>query len=135
MTNDERADRLLAEALSIADEMRAAVTRHLSNLALRRAQEVVELTIKGLLNEMGVEYPRIHDPAPLFVESLQSRRIDVDSTFLEHLASMSAHLARVRRPAFYQEIAVAEAEALEAVGAADDVLGFGQDLLARLRGT
>lgn len=135
MTNGERADRLLAEASSVADEMRAAAVRHAWNLTLRRAQEVIELTIKGLLNELGVEYPRIHDPVPMFVESLQSRRIEADPKFLERLAPVSAHLARVRGPAFYQEIAVTEAEAREAIAAADAVRGFGEELLARLRRT
>ena len=53
MTNHERADRLLAEAAAIAEEARHAVERRRWNLAARRAQEVVELIVKGLLNEMG----------------------------------------------------------------------------------
>jgi predicted nucleotidyltransferase len=54
VTNRERADQLLAEATGIAEDMRRALERGGWNLATRRAQEVIELVVKGLLNEMGV---------------------------------------------------------------------------------
>ena len=55
MTNGERADRLLGEARQIAGEMKRALDDEAWNLATRRAQEVLELAIKALLNEMSVD--------------------------------------------------------------------------------
>ena len=133
MTNHERADQLLAEAAEIAGDMRRALERGGWNLAARRAQEVIELVVKGLLNEMGVEYPRTHDPAPVLVETIRRRQVKTDAAFLDWLTAQSGQLAKIRGPAFYLEIEVGEAEARSAVEAADRVLAFGQDLLRRLR--
>ena len=133
MTNHERAQQLLSEALGIADDMRRALARGRWNLAVRRAQEVVELVVKGLLSEMGVEYPRTHDAAPVLVETIRQRHVEADPAFLDWLSGVSNRLAELRGPAFYHEIEVGEAEARGAVDAADRVLAFGQDLLGRLR--
>lgn len=134
MTNRERADQLFSEAPGIAEEMRRAFERGRWNPAARRAQEVVELIVKGLLNETGIEYPRTHDPAPILVEAIRRRHVEVDPAFLEWLSRLSGRLAEMRGPAFYHEIEVNEADAREAIDAADRVLAFGQDCLARLRG-
>jgi HEPN domain-containing protein len=133
VTNGERADQLFSEARRVAAEMRTALEPGGWNLALRRAQEVIELVIKAVLNEMGVESPRVHDPAPLFVDVIRARRVETDPAFLEWLKGLSADLANLRAPAFYQEIAVSEAKALDAVRGAERVLEFGGELLARLR--
>jgi HEPN domain-containing protein len=133
VTNHERADQLFSEAAGIAEEMRRALERARWNLASRRAQEVVELIVKGLLNEMGIEYPRTHDAAPVLAETIRGRRIEADPTFLDWLSELSSRLAEIRGPAFYHEIEVDEAHARDAVEAAGRVLGFGQDYLARLR--
>jgi HEPN domain-containing protein len=82
---------------------------------------------------MGVEYPRLHDPAPVLLETLRQRQIVADAAFLAGLSGLSARLSEIRGPAFYHEIEVTEPEAQEAVEAAGRVLAFGIDLLGRLR--
>jgi HEPN domain-containing protein len=133
VTNHERAQQLFAEAQGVAEEVRSALDRWRWNLALRRAQEVVELVVKALLNEMGVEYPRTHDAAPLLVETIRGRRLETDSAVLDWLSGVSARLAEIRGAAFYHDIEVSEAEARSAADAADRVLGFGRELLGRLK--
>lgn len=133
MTSRERAERLVSEAQGIAEDMRRALERGRWNLAARRAQEVVELVVKGVLNEMGVEYPRTHDAAPVLAETIRQRPLEVDPAFLDWLSELSGRLAEIRGPAFYHEIEVEDAEARAAVEAADRVLGFGQGFLARLK--
>lgn len=134
MTNGERADRLLKEARGVAGEMQRALAGSRWNLAARRTREVVELVLKGLVAEMSVDYPRSHDVAPVFIEAVRERGIEVDAGFPAWLVPLSARLADVRAPAFYQEIAVEEGEGQGAADAAERVLAFGQELLARLRG-
>jgi HEPN domain-containing protein len=53
MKNEERADRLLSEAESIFNELEQALESENWNLTIRRAQEVVELVLKGLLAQLG----------------------------------------------------------------------------------
>ena len=133
MTNGERADRLVREAQQIAGEMQRALADEAWNLATRRAQEALELTIKALLNEMSVDYPKIHDPAPVFAQAIRARGIAVDVGFLDSLAALSQELATIRGPAFYQEIVVTDAQARDWVQRVERALQLGEDLLRRLR--
>jgi HEPN domain-containing protein len=133
LTNAERADRLLAIAGAVGDEMRLAAGHGHWNLAVRRAQEVVELTAKGLLNEMGFEYPRSHDPIPELIAMLRQRGLDLDPALADWWRDFSSELADVRAPAFYQEISVHEGQARTAVAGAEKVLTLAADLLVRLR--
>ncbi len=133
MTNGERANRLVGEARQIAGEMKRALDDEAWNLATRRAQEVLELVIKALLNEMGVDYPKTHDPAPVFARAVRTRGIGVDIGVLDALTALSQELAKIRGPAFYQETVVTDAQARDWVQRVERALRFGEDLLRRLR--
>jgi len=135
VTNGERADRLVREARQIAREMAGALAEEAWNLATRRAQEALELTLKALLNEMTVDYPKIHDPAPVLARAIQVRDLRADPDEIDSLTALSRELSEVRAPAFYQEIAITEAQARDWVQRVERVLQFGEDLLARLRRT
>ena len=135
MTNGERADRLIREARQIAGEMTRAIGDEAWNLATRRAQEALELAIKALLSEMTVDYPKIHDPAPVFAHAVGARGIDVDGSVLDALATLSQELASIRGPAFYQETIVTEAQARDWVQRVQHALEFAEGLLRRLRRT
>ena len=73
------------------------------NLAVRRAQEVVELALKGALKVLGVDYPKVHDVAPVFSEQLRQKRNSADAQVLERIEEISLWLAQARAPAFYLE--------------------------------
>ena len=133
MTNGERADRLIREARQIAAEMQRALADEAWNLATRRAQEALELAIKALLSEMTVDYPKIHDPAPVFVHALRARGIEVDAAVLDSLTTLSPELASIRGPAFYQETVVTEAQARDWSQRVERALEFLEALLRRAR--
>jgi len=133
VTNRDRADRFIAEASAILRELAGHVERESWNLAVRRAQEVVELTLKALLAETGVDFPKVHDVAPLLTEILRNRGLGIEETRLRRVEQISARLAAARAPAFYQEAEFGEAEAKRAFHDAEDVLNFGGDLLKQLR--
>jgi HEPN domain-containing protein len=57
VTNHERGRRLLAAAGELYQELEIVMERKAWNLAVRRAQEVVELALKGFLSLMGIDYP------------------------------------------------------------------------------
>jgi HEPN domain-containing protein len=118
VTNRERADELFAEAQDILEDALRATEQRRWNRAARRAQEVVELVLKALLNEMGVDYPRSHDVAPAFRRAVRERQLEVDQGFLGWLDEISDRLAEIRGPAFYHEVEIAEREAREAAAAA-----------------
>jgi HEPN domain-containing protein len=133
VTYGERADRLVGEARHIAGEKTRALDDEAWNLATRRAQEVLELAIKALLNEMSVDYPKTHDPAPVFAHAIRTRGVDVDAGVLDSLTVLSQELAKIRSPAFYQETLVTETQAQDWVLRVERALHFAENLLRRLR--
>jgi HEPN domain-containing protein len=93
-----------------ADHVRRAQARLLALDALfearswadvvRESQETVELALKGLLRDCGVEPPRLHDVADV----LQAERERLPATVtvhLDRLADISRTLRRDRELAFY----------------------------------
>ena len=133
MTNGERADRLVGEARQIAGEMQRALDDEAWNLATRRAQEVLELAIKALLNEMSVDYPKTHDPAPVFAQAVRMRGIGVDLGVLDSLTARSQELAKIRGRAFYQETVVPDAQARDWVQRVERTPEFVEERLRQWR--
>ena len=66
---------------------------------VRESQEVVELSLKGLLRAHGVEPPRIHDVADVLLAE-RDRLPPALSPHLERLATISRELRRDRELAF-----------------------------------
>ena len=67
---------------------------------VRESQEIVELTLKGLLRAFGVDPPRIHDVADVLIA--ERERLPKDLwPHLDRLATVSRTLRRDRELAFY----------------------------------
>lgn len=136
MTNQEMAESYLAQAREILHEVEGAYDRGVWNLAVRRAQEVVELALKAALRLVGVEVPHIHDVGIL----LKDHREKFPEAFrgeIDRLASISRRLRREREASFYgdEEIGAppqqlyVEADARTALEDARYVLERSQQLL------
>ena len=67
---------------------------------VRESQEVVELSLKGLLRACGVEPPRIHDVADVLLAE-RDRLPAAVLPHLDRLAGISRQLRRDRELAFY----------------------------------
>jgi HEPN domain-containing protein len=105
--------RLIREAEGIfRRDARGALREKDFNMAVRRAQEVVELTLKGALKILGVDYPRVHDVAPLFSEKIRQKRDIDDPNVVGRIEEISLWLAQSRTPSFYfdREYGVEDAE-------------------------
>ena len=78
--------RLIREAEGILRrDAQGALTEKDFNLVVRRAQEVVELALKGALKILGVDYPKVHDVAPLFSDQLRQKQGVADPTVLQRI--------------------------------------------------
>ncbi len=102
MKNFEIGERMLKDAEIYYEEMLEAYKKEKWNIVMRRAQEVVELSLKGLLKIMGLEYPKIHDVAPIVIDALKRKGVDMGETF-EEIKEISAFLSKERAAAFYGE--------------------------------
>ena len=103
MDNGERGRRLMAMASEYLQDMEASYARKSWNAVVRRAQEVVELSLKGVLSYLGVDFPKVHDPAAVFVATVSARGMELGQEEAADVTAVSARLARKRAPAFYFE--------------------------------
>lgn len=70
---------------------------------IRESQEVVELSLKGMLRFIGVEPPKIHDVGGLLLEHRDKFPPDIAKHF-EKMAAISKRLRKERELAFYGDI-------------------------------
>ena len=104
MTNREQGERLLREAERIFErELKAAFSQGDNNLTVRRAQEVVELTLKGALRFLAIDYPKVHDVGSIFAKEVKNKRLLVKEDDVKRIKRVSLWLAQARAPSFYGE--------------------------------
>lgn len=107
---------------------------------IRRAQECVELSLKGMLRLLGVEYPKSHDVS--IVLDRVKTEVEIPqwlSEEIEKLKKISTKLALERGPAFYgderafipPEKLYSEEDAKEALEMATYVLRVAKKLLEK----
>ncbi|MCY3847083.1 MAG: HEPN domain-containing protein, partial [Acidobacteria bacterium] len=70
---------------------------------VREAQEIVELALKGMLRQVGVEPPRWHDVGSILREH-RGRLPDAVAAEVDDLATISARLRKDRELSFYGDI-------------------------------
>jgi HEPN domain-containing protein len=88
-------ERLISEAESILDrDVQNALVDENYNLAVRRSQEVVELVLKGGLKVLGVDYPKVHDVAPVFSEQVSRKRTMGYEAILRRIEDISLWLSQ-----------------------------------------
>jgi HEPN domain-containing protein len=111
---------LLARAGRCLREARAACDEGDYALCVRRAQEAIELAIKGLLRLVGIEFPREHDVSDVLVGSA-GRFPEPWREVLPELARRMREITPKRGPAMYG----LEAQGIPASQAFDEEDGRG----------
>lgn len=102
MNNHDAARTSLRRAETILEEARRHRDGGAWNLVVRRAQESVEIALKGALLWAGIDVPRAHDVGPALARS--TRRFPAHfGRIVPVLASTSRELAAERERSFYGE--------------------------------
>jgi len=70
---------------------------------VREAQEIVELALKGMLRQVGVEPPKVHDVGKT-LEEYRARFPEHIAAQIERLAQISGWLRKEREFSFYGDI-------------------------------
>lgn len=70
---------------------------------VREAQEIVELSLKGMLRAVGIEPPKFHDVGSLITEHRKRFR-GIRLAEIKRLAKVSKELRKERELAFYGDI-------------------------------
>lgn len=120
--NFESGNRLLKDAEILYEEIQTMYDKERWNIVMRRAQEVVELSMKGILKMMGIEYPRVHNPAPLFVKLVREKGIELEKDMVGKVLVTSEVLAKERAPSFYSEKVYSKEDANKAKKGAKEIL-------------
>lgn len=72
------------------------------NIAVRRAQEVVELSLKGCLRIIGIDYPKVHDTGFVFAKEAGTK-LSFKRDSLKEIERISRWLSEAKAPSFYSE--------------------------------
>lgn len=103
MKNFKSSESLLKDAERHYKQLLQAYEEKWWNIVIRRAQEVVELSLKGVLKMECTEYPKVHDIGPVFVKIMKEKNIDIEKETYKKIEEISDYLAKERGPSFYGE--------------------------------
>ena len=132
MNNADLNGRLIREAKMIVEEAKRAHDNEAWNLVVRRSQEVVELSLKGLLKLMGVESPKTHDVGDTFAKICAEKKIQIEGEKFAEIRQISHQLAQDCAPVFYMEKEYTREQASRALRSAETVLTEAEDMTQRL---
>ena len=103
MTNTSLAESYLAKAKVRLEVLDVYLDKEAYSDVVREAQEVVELALKGMLRQVGMEPPHWHDVGKL-VRQHRDRFPNVADDGMERLVEISTALRKEREMAFYGAI-------------------------------
>jgi hypothetical protein len=103
VTNDSLARSYLSKARVRLKVLDVLVAEHAWSDVIREAQEVVELALKALLREVGVEPPKWHDVGG-FLREHRDRMSATLRPHVDRLAEISAWLRKEREFSFYGDV-------------------------------
>ncbi len=114
-SNRELGKRLITQAERILRwELKTAVENKDWNLTVRRSQEVVELSLKGALKVLGMDFPKVHDVGLIFLSGAKEKGVSLSEDTLARIQQSSKWLAEARAPAFYVERSYSKEDASKA---------------------
>jgi HEPN domain-containing protein len=100
MTNEQMAASAHGLAARILEEAKRYHRDGAWSLAIRRSQEVVELSLKGALRFLGLEVPRVHDLSG-FLRRYRDRLPPVLADNLDRITQISRTLREERETSLY----------------------------------
>ena len=103
MTNGSLAESYLLKATKRRKILPVLLDEEAYSDVVREAQEIVELALKGMLRQVGIEPPRWHDVGAILREHRERFPPSVVQE-VERLAAVSAALRKDRELSFYGEI-------------------------------
>ena len=103
MTNTSLAESYLLKARVRLDVLGVFLDKEAYSDVVREAQEIVELALKGMLRQVGMEPPHWHHVGR-FVREHRGRFPGVTDSGIERLAEVSTALRKERELAFYGAI-------------------------------
>jgi HEPN domain-containing protein len=102
MNTDDMSKAYFKESEYTLQEAKTALKQGLHHIAVRRAQESVELSIKATLRLLGLDYPKKHEVGSFLEAKLQDLNPPQEIlNVLPEIKRISLNLVLKRGPAFY----------------------------------
>lgn len=130
MNNIDRSKLLFKASGECVEHANSSLSRKSWNMAIRRAQEAVEIELTGMLALIGVHYPKDHDQAPLLIRILKANGVEINGS--DKIEEISADLSRKRGPALHQEEGYDEITANKAIADMNFVFDRCKDIREKL---
>ncbi len=98
---------------------------------IREAQEIVELTLKGILRYKGIDVPKKHDVSDLLIEYKDLYEEEISKNF-EKIREISKYLRKEREFSFYGDVdfipteEYSKEDAIKALKDAEFVVSIGE---------
>lgn len=103
MNTKSLAESYLKKAVDRLDILDLLLKKKAFSDVIRESQEIVELSLKGMLRSVGVEPPKIHDVGGLLLEH-KEKFPKKTAKYFKRLAEISKRLRKERELAFYGDI-------------------------------
>jgi len=103
VTNSTLAMSYFAKAKSRLKLLSLLLADHNYSDVIRESQEIVELALKGMLRQVGIEPPKWHDVSELLI-SHKERFPESIRPYMVRMAEISKWLRKERELAFYGDI-------------------------------
>jgi len=122
MTNISLAQSYLKKVLDRIDVLDLLFRKEAYSDVVREAQELVELAVKGMLRQAGIEPPKHHDVGAMLTEH-RDRFQNISGETIERIAAISKALRKERELSFYGDIDFIPTEEYTAEHAQDAMQG------------
>ncbi len=103
MTNITLAQSYMIKALNRLDILDLLLKKKSYSDVIRESQEIVELSLKAMLREIGIDPPKWHDVGMILLENSEKFPEEIRSE-LKELADISKYLRTERELSFYGDI-------------------------------
>ena len=103
MTNVSLAQSYLVKATKRLKILPVLLAESAYSDVVREAQEIVELALKGMLRQVGIEPPKWHDVGAYLLQ-FRERFVEAVRGELDALAEVSARLRKERELSFYGDV-------------------------------
>jgi len=133
MKNFKSGEDLLKDAHRHYKQLVDAYDERWWNIVIRRAQEVVELSLKGILKMECIEYPKIHDIGAVFVKMMKEKGIELEEEIYKKIIEISDYLAKERGPSFYGEKRYTKKDAKKAKEDAETIIEITRKIIKKLK--
>lgn len=134
MTFQSLAESYLKKSMARFDILEILLNKDDYSDVIRESQEVVELCLKGILRQVGIEPPKFHDVSGFLLE-YREKFPQINDVDIKKVVDISKKLRKEREISFYGDVdfipteSYTKSDALEAIKSAKFILELAKTII------